>query len=31
MADMLGVDYVVLHPGKAVGQGVSEAIKKAYD
>ena len=31
MADILGVDYVVLHPGKAVGQDVREAMKKASE
>jgi len=28
-ADLLGIDYVVLHPGKAVGQEKRAAIKKA--
>jgi deoxyribonuclease-4 len=28
-ADLLGIDYVVLHPGKAVGQDKKTAIKKA--
>jgi deoxyribonuclease-4 len=31
MADMLGVDHVVLHPGKAVGQETSRAVKKAFE
>jgi len=31
MADILGIEYVVLHPGKAVGQGVREAMEKASD
>lgn len=31
MADLLGVDYVVLHPGKAVGQKIRAAVRKASD
>ncbi len=31
LADMLGVPYVVLHPGRAVGQPESVAIKKIRD
>lgn len=30
-ADLLGIDYVVLHPGKAVGQDKKTAIKKASE
>lgn len=30
-ADLLGIDYVVLHPGKAVGQEKKTAIKKASE
>jgi len=30
-ADLLGIDYVVLHPGKAVGQDKKTAIRKASD
>jgi deoxyribonuclease-4 len=28
MAELLGVDYVVLHPGKAAGQPIKEAMEK---
>jgi len=30
-ADMLGIDYVVLHPGKAVGQDKKTAMQKATE
>jgi deoxyribonuclease-4 len=31
MADLLGIDHVVLHPGKAVGQEIKVAVRKASD
>jgi deoxyribonuclease-4 len=31
MASLLGVEYIVLHPGKAAGQGLGVAIRRASD
>lgn len=31
MADVLGIDHVVLHPGKTVGQELKAAVKKTQD